>query len=223
MEDAEMTQGTEAAVEMDVTAAEEQVASGISSGEGSVEQAAETSKREADGGADAAANQALDIQGILHAAMEEFRRTELAAERAKREELEQRVSELSAENARSHAVVEEAERSTSIRSELQRLGVVKVELAYKAVKDDIERNEQGQLQARGGVSLKEYLAQFVGENPELLPARIAGGSGASPGHRQKAGGVAVDLDHIQPGMSAEEMHRIRLEIARVATQTLRGL
>lgn len=164
-----------------------------------------------------------DVQGIVRAAVEEFRRTELATERAKREELERRVTELAAENQKSRAVVEEAERSSTIRGELQRLGVAKVDLAYRAVKDDIERDENGQLQARGGVSLKEYLAQFVGENPELLPARIAGGSGASSGQRQKPGAMAVDLDKIQPGMSAEEMARIRQEIARVASQTLRGL
>jgi hypothetical protein len=36
-----------------------------------------------------------------------------------------------------------------------------------------------------------------------------------------AGGV-MDLDRIRPGMSAEELERVRLEISRVANQTLRG-
>jgi hypothetical protein len=54
-----------------------------------------------------------------------------------------------------------------------------------------------------------------------MPARIAGGSGASAGQKSGAGG-GFDLDKIRPGMSAEEMERVRQEIARVASQTLRG-
>ena len=174
-------------------------------------------------GTEIAAEGSGEIPGAVRAAIEEFRRTELAAEVAKREELEHKIAELSAEAAKARTVVEEAERSSAVRSELEKLGVVKLDLAYRAVKDEIQRNQDGQLQARGGISLTEYLAQFVGENPELLPARIAGGSGASSGSRQRASGVAVDLDKIQPGMNTEEMNRIRQEIARVASQTLRGL
>jgi ribosomal protein L29 len=33
----------------------------------------------------------------------------------------------------------------------------------------------------------------------------------------------VDLDRIRPGMNPEELERVRQEIARVASQTLRGL
>jgi hypothetical protein len=33
---------------------------------------------------------------------------------------------------------------------------------------------------------------------------------------------AVDLDKIRPGMSAEDAERIRQEIVRIASQTLRG-
>ncbi len=173
--------------------------------------------------AEAAVDGAGEIQRAVRTAIDEFRKTELAAEIAKRQDLEQKIAALSVENAKARSVVEEAERSLAVRGELEKLGVVKLDLAYRAVKEEIQRNEDGQLQARGGVSLKEYLAQFVGENPELLPARIAGGSGASSGSRQRAGGVVVDLDRIQPGMDTEEMNRIRQEIARVASQTLRGL
>lgn len=134
----------------------------------------------------------MDIRTVLE---------ELAEERRRREGLEKRV--------------EEAERGSAIRAELQKLGVAKLELAYKAVKDDVPR-ENGEMKA--------YLEKFVGENPELLPARVAGGSGASAGSRGSgAGAAAVDIDRIRPGMSAEEMDRVRQEIARVASQTLRGL
>ncbi|HSP69346.1 MAG TPA: hypothetical protein VLN48_16585, partial [Bryobacteraceae bacterium] len=110
--------------------------------------------------------------------------------------------------------VEEAERGSAIRAELQRLGVTKIELAYKAVRDEVPRD---------GGEMKNFLEQFVAENPELLPARLAGGSGAGGGGRgngQASG--SVDIDKIRPGMSAEELDRVRQEIARVASQTLRG-
>lgn len=145
-------------------------------------------------------------------------------EKAKREILEARVNELVAENQRSRAAAEEAQRSASIRAELQKLGVAKIDLAYRAVKDDVYRGEDGRLMAQGGAELRDYLAEFVDENPELLPARLAGGSGASAGHGGQRSGETgtVDLASIRPGMSAEELDRVRQEVARVAAQTLRG-
>jgi hypothetical protein len=133
----------------------------------------------------------MDIRAVLD---------ELAEERRRREGLEKRV--------------EEAERGSAIRAELQRLGVAKLDLAYRAVKDEVPR-EAGEM--------KEFLIKFVGENPELLPARLAGGSGASGASRGSGATPApVDIDRIRPGMSADEMDRVRQEIARVASQTLRG-
>lgn len=175
-----------------------------------------------------------DVRAIVQAVIEEFvkaeqskaepaYKVELGEERKRRESLEQRVNELVAENHRSRATAEEANRSSSIRTELQRLGVAKIDLAYRAVKDDIHRDEDGRLVAPGGAELREYLTQFVGENPELLPARLTGGSGASTGQRNSQGKGAVDIDTIRPGMSSEEMERVRQEIARVASQTLRGI
>jgi hypothetical protein len=175
-----------------------------------------------------------DIRGLVRSAMEEFfgserakaepqYKTELEEERRRRESLEQRVNELTVESARSRAVAEEAERSTAIRTELQRLGVAKLDLAYRAVKDDIGRGEDGKLQVRDGGEVKDFLARFVNENPELLPGRLAGGSGASVGQRIAGGNGGVDLDKIRPGMSEEEKDRARQEIARVASQALRGI
>lgn len=147
---------------------------------------------------------------------------ELTDERKRREGLEARVNELVAENQRARAKAEEAERNASIRAELQRLGVGKIDLAYKAVKDDIYRSEDGRLLGQSGTELRDYLAQFVGENPELLPARVTGGSGASAGQRDAGAGSGVEIDRIRPGMSAEELERVRQEVARVAALTLRG-
>jgi hypothetical protein len=43
-------------------------------------------------------------------------------------------------------------------------------------------------------------------------------------HKAPNGGRdAVSLEQIRPGMSAEEMQRVREEIVRVASQTLRGV
>ncbi len=178
-----------------------------------------------------------NVQGIVQQAIEEFMKqdtarrepaykTELQEERRRREQLEKRVNELVEENKRSRGLADEAQRSSTIRSELQRLGVTKVDLAYKAVQDAVVRNEEGRLMARadgGEQNLSEYLSGFVKENPEFLPARIAGGAGIHGA--QKAAmplSGAVDLDHISPSMSKEELERVRQEILRVTSQTLRG-
>ena len=70
------------------------------------------------------------------------------------------------------------------------LGVGKIDLAFRAVQDGIVRTEDGRLVARneaGETPLKEYLTAFVNENPEFLPARIAGWHG-NDGHLQSSGG-----------------------------------
>lgn len=153
-------------------------------------------------------------------------KAELVEERKRREQLERKVNELIEENKRSRQQAEESERGATVRAELQRLGVAKVEVAFRAIKDDIFRTEDGRLQAKGEqgeVGLKEYLSHFLNENPEFLPARIAGGSGAISAHKPPAvSGGAVDLDKIRPGMSAEESERVRQEIVRIASQALRG-
>jgi len=154
-------------------------------------------------------------------------KTELIEERKRREVLERRVNELAEENRRSRQIAEEAERSTAIRSELQKLGVAKVDLAFKAVRDDIVRADDGRLVmkgAQGEVGVREYLSNFVTENPELLPARITGGSGTTVATKHvHAANPAVDIDRIKPGMNPEEMERVRQEIARVALQAMKGM
>jgi ATP/maltotriose-dependent transcriptional regulator MalT len=178
----------------------------------------------------------IDVQGIVQQAVQEYMRqdstrrepaykTELQEEKRRREQLERRVNELVEENRRSRQAAEEAERSSTIRAELQRLGVSKVDLAYRAVQNDIYRTEDGRLLARtneGDTGASEYLRQFVTENPEFLPARIAGGSGATNAQRPPSPPSSVDLDKIGPGMSKEDLERARQEILRVATQTLRS-
>lgn len=184
-----------------------------------------------------ATDKAADVRSIIREAIEEYARrevskaepaykNELVEERKRREQLERRVNELVQENARSRQMAEEADRNATVRTELQRLGVVKVDLAFKAVRDEVKRSEDGRLVAQGengSVSLRDYLTHFVTENPEFLPARNLGGSGITTGQRTPApASSSVDLDKIRPGMSPEELEKVRQEIARIASQTLGG-
>jgi len=179
----------------------------------------------------------LDVRVIVRSALDEYVRmeqaksepaykAELVEERKRREQLERRVNELIDENRRSREVAEEVERASTIRAELQRLGVTKVDLAFKAVRDEIHRTPDGRLVAKtdsGDVGMREYLNAFISENPELLPGRIPGGSGAGSGHKAPIATGTVDLDKIRPGMSAEELEKVRQEIARIAGQTIRSV
>jgi hypothetical protein len=178
-----------------------------------------------------------DIRDVVRHAIEEFVRAEqdkaepaykaeLQDERKRREGLEARLNQLVEENRKARALAEEAERNSQIRTELQRLGVSKVDLAFRAVKDEIVRTEDGQLRTKGpeGKSMQDYLAGFVQENPELLPARIAGGSGVHSSSKNAAqdGPAGIEIDKIKPGMSKDELERVRKEISRLANQALRG-
>jgi len=180
----------------------------------------------------------INVQTVVQQAIDEYMKrdgvrrepaykAELQEERRRREQLEKRMNELVEENRRSRAMAEEAQRATAIRAELQKLGVAKVELAYKAVQDGIARTEDGRLVARGEggeVPVNEYLAGFVQENPEFLPARIAGGTGMTGTQKTapQAGPGAIDIDKIGPSMSKEDLDRVRQEILRV-TQSTRGV
>lgn len=179
-----------------------------------------------------------EIQAIVRNALQEFvsqeqsksepaYKAELQEERKRREQLERRLNELVTENQRSQKMAEEANRSSAVRAELQRLGVAKIDLAFKAVQDGIVRAADGRLVGQtesGEVPVRDYLSAFVSENPEFLPARIAGGTGMTATLKASSGtGDSVDIERIRPGMSSEEMQRVREEIVRVASQTLRGL
>src|SRR3954468_18482231 len=130
----------------------------------------------------------IDVQAVVRQAIQEYvsseqaksepaYQAELLEERQRRETLERRVNELVEENKRSRQAADEAERGSAVRSELQRLGVTKVDLAFKAVQDAIVRSPDGRFVARGDTGelpVKDYLVAFVSENPEFLPARISG-------------------------------------------------
>lgn len=179
--------------------------------------------------------ESVDVQAIVQHAVQEYLRqdttrrepaykAELQDEKRRREQLERRVNELVDENRRTRQIADEAERSSTIRGELQKLGVSKVDIAYRAVQSDIFRHEDGRLLARGGqgeVPAGDYLRQFVAENPEFLPSRIAGGSGMTNTQRGQVTN-GIDIEKIGPNMSKEDLERTRQEILRVATHTLRS-
>jgi hypothetical protein len=178
-----------------------------------------------------------DIRDVVRQTIQEFvqaeqrkaepaYKAELQEERKRRESLEGRLNQLVEENRKARAMADEADRNSQIRGELQRLGVAKLELAFRAVKDEIVRAEDGRLLTRGpeAKTLQDYLTGFVQENPELLPARIPGGSGAQQPARNASQGIpgGIELDKIKPGMSKDDHDRVRQEIARLASQMLRG-
>jgi hypothetical protein len=137
--------------------------------------------------------------------------------------LEKQLEEVkrAAEEYRQRA--ESAERSATVRDELRRLGVTNVELAFRAVREDVFRDESGELKARaeqGEVGLRQYLERFVEANPELLPSRRLGGAGSSGSADSAEDRPGMDLNSIRPGMDPAEMERARREVARVISQSL---
>ena len=184
---------------------------------------------------DSAQGGEVDVRGMIRSVIEEYLtteqhrsepayKTELVDERRRREQLERQVNQLVEENRKTKKQAEESDRHAQIRTELQKLGVTKVELLHKAVKDEIQRAEDGTLVAQtpeGTVPMKEYLNQVVQEYPEFLPARIAGGSGMTTAPRSNVGS-GLELESIRPGMSPDEMQRVRERIAQVAMQAWRG-
>ena len=102
-----------------------------------------------------------DVKNVVRHVIEEFMRAEqskaepaykaeLVEERKRREALEGRLNQLVEENRQARAAAEQMDRHSQIRTELQRLGVAKLDLAFKAVKDDIVRTEDGRLMASDG-------------------------------------------------------------------------
>ncbi len=175
-------------------------------------------------------NSVNDLKKLVQEVFEEYHsvqskrtepayKAELEIERKKRELMEKRLNELINENRQAKAQAESIERESIIRSELAKLGVTKIDLAYKAVKDDILRDPDGRLHGRGvdgPIYVGDFLKKFVDENPELLPARNLGGSGTSSSGRKAQSSPGIDIDSIHPGMSSDELARVRKEIARVA-------
>ena len=170
-----------------------------------------------------------ELEGLVRKAVAKFRRHaseddgdlkgKLREERRRREELERRLSEVRQENRRAHQQAEQSERHVEIRDTLRELGVQKTDLAFRLVKDEIFRTDEGDLYADlegERLPYREYLKRFVSDNPEFLPPRIAGGSGATGVERKDFSTPGIDLEQIRPGMSREKLAQAWKEVARLA-------
>ena len=148
-------------------------------------------------------------------------KAKLSEERKRREKLEGMLNGLKEENRQTRQRAEQAERFSRVRDSLRDMGVQKTELAFRLVKDDIFRGEDGELYAESGggrVPYQEHLASFVSENPEFLPPRISGGSGATGASGSDLTSAGFDLGRIRPGMKREELAQAWKEVARLAGQ-----
>ena len=145
-------------------------------------------------------------------------REQLEKEQRERQRLQQQLEEMQAENRRQRKQADEAERLGLIREGLEARGVAKTKLALRLVKDDVARDEEGQLYASyegSRIPVGEYLDRFLADNPEFLPPRIAGGSGVSGRGSRELGSSGIDLESIQPGMSRDETRAAWKEVARL--------
>lgn len=135
---------------------------------------------------------------------------QLETERKEREKLHAQLVE-------KERRAEETDRYSKIRTLLAESKATKVDLAFKAVKDDIYRGEDGELYAKlkgEDVPAGDYVAGFLKENPEFLPPRIAGGAGSSP-NRNASGAREVQLEDIKPGASPEVLEAARKKVSEL--------
>lgn len=133
------------------------------------------------------------------------------------EELRRQLNMLAEERDRLIRAAKDEARSRAIREELSKAGVQNLKLAFRAVQEDLSLDGDDKLVALSEgrpMSGEEYLKRFLAANPELLPARVAGGSGL-PGHGSSL--VGPDINSIRPGMSEEELASVRAEIMKLAT------
>lgn len=100
----------------------------------------------------------------------------------------------------------EKERQALIRSELAKAGLADhaVDDAFRYFRDEIRRNEAGELVAGAEETpFGEFIAKTVQAKPHWLPAKAVNGTGATAGSGGR-GGKVFDIDGIKPGMSGED-------------------
>ena len=116
------------------------------------------------------------------------------------------------------------DREIFLREQIRSLGVRNVDLAYRAVREDVHKDQDGSWIAEVGgatVPATQFLKQFIARNPDLIPARMILGSGA-PSRTEEAD-HECDLDQIRPGMDPASMRRAREAVVRIIAQTKRSL
>lgn len=105
---------------------------------------------------------------------------------------------------------------TAIVEDLEAKGLSKTSLATRVLQSEIHRARDGRLYGtKDGKTLpySEFIGEFLSENPELLPPRIAGGTGTT---RTDAGQHApLSLDDIRPGMDPELQRQAWAAVSRL--------
>lgn len=131
--------------------------------------------------------------------------------------LQRQVSELKAQKEESDRRAEEKDRHSAIRSALSGFEWANKNAqnaAFRIFESEIKRNEAGELVAPDGTAADEWIAkQMEDEHDYLLKPKQVGGVGATNSGRKEK---PIDLNDIKPGMSAEDLARVRAEIARLA-------
>jgi hypothetical protein len=115
-------------------------------------------------------------------------------------------------------------REMFLREQIRSLGVRNIELAFRAVREEIEMDGDGEWIAmvKGAkVPAVQFLKSFINQNPELIPARMISGAGAPS--RSDEFRDECDLDQIRPGMDPASMRRAREAVVRIIAQSKRTL
>lgn len=138
---------------------------------------------------------------------------------AKYKALEKQVADLKAENDKRAEDLKREKRSSTLTTELGKLGIMpdRLKSAMRAVDPDIKFAEDGSLVGEDDTPVTEYLATWIKGNDHFLPPRQVGGAGASGGQRGR-GEKPPQLEDIKPGMKPEDMQRVREQIASLLKQ-----
>jgi len=102
----------------------------------------------------------------------------------------------------------------------RRLNELKEE--HRRTRQQAEQSERFSVVRDAQTPVDEYLKRFVAENPEFLPPRIAGGSGARGAEQSELSTAGFELERIRPGMSREETAQAWKEVARLAGLNLKS-
>lgn len=138
--------------------------------------------------------------------------------------LQRQLADLKAESAQAKAQAEAREkaaeikeRNADIKAALGKYDLNSVEAAFRFVKDDITRGEDGQLYG-ADQPLSEFIDSVIKNNQFLLKPKDIGGAGTKPANgRNSTGGRVYTHDDLEPAkfnkLTPEEQAAARLQIA----------
>ena len=184
---------------------------------------------------DDTSTEGTEIRFLIRGVIEEFVRAEqvksepaykaeLIDERRRREELETRVNEFVKENQRTRQVADERRKyvdsygATTTGRRQSRSGLPRGERRCQT-----QRRRTAGWSRGSGRGSTARLSRADSYRRIQNSCRLASpGVGHGVGNESAGGTVRSDLDKIRPGMSEEELTKVRQEISRVANQAMRG-